>query len=276
MSDGKQPIGGLPWTACVRLRLYHQVVRNDLAEARADPKRSTRLNELLKDNDPPLNQEDLLAMVLMFSFVVFEVLDLYGITWTADEQEAYLHLWDVVGAYLGVGSTDAKAALAETFVVPSNWHGLRPATIEQSHRLLDQLRARQWIDPKTGGENVDAMSWSSLRVGRVLVRALLDELEKGMPPLLKPLPIAVMRAINPGRVRTRLNLGGNGVVLQSLNLLPKREERVAPFTSIRSPNRLAGRVLRTLANEVTTRASVYLGQEFDLTPPGSPDWHQLV
>ncbi len=93
-----------------------------------------------------------------------------------------------------------------------------------------------------------------------------------MPPLLKPLPIAVMRALNNDLVRRRLNLGGNGVLLQSLAQLPKREAKVARFTSVRSPNRLAGRVLRTLANDVTARARVHLDKTVDLTVPGSPDW----
>jgi hypothetical protein len=108
----------------------------------------------------------------------------------------------------------------------------------------------------------------------VLTRALLDELEEGMPPLLKPLPIAVMRALNNNIVRQRLNLGGNGVLLQSLTLLPKREVKIGRFTSVRSSNKLAGRVLRTLANDVTARASVHLEEKYELSLPGVPDWHR--
>src|SRR3546814_4508159 len=37
------------------------------------------------------------------SSYLFVVLERYGISWTADEQEAYLHLWYVIGAYLGIG-----------------------------------------------------------------------------------------------------------------------------------------------------------------------------
>ena len=289
----------LPWAACVRLRIYHQLVRNQLVAASADE----RIKHLLgTENDPPLNQEDLLGMLLTFSFSVFEVLDRFGISWTADEQEAYLHLWDVIGGYLAIGSDPVRDALnqkkklwwwwwwcmpeddaaagspaakgaPERFEVPLDWHGLRPPTIEQSRALLEQIRQRQWLDP-TPKANVTAMSWTALRSGRVLARALLDELEEGMPPLLKPLPIAVMRAINPDVVIRRLNLGGNGVLLQSLTLLPKREMKVARFTSVRTPNKLAGRVLRTLANEVTVRASVHLNQKYDFKVPGAPDWHR--
>ena len=267
-SAGEKNVDHLPWAACVQLRIFHQIVREQLMSD-TDP----RIKELLgTHNNPPLNQEDLLGMMLTFSFAVFEVLEHYGISWTADEQEAYLHLWDLIGGYLAIGSTLVKAEL-KPCRVPSTWQGLRPPTIGQSRDLLDQIRARQWLDP-TPRANVAALSWTALRSGRVLARALLDELEEGMPPLLKPLPIAVMRALNTDVVRERLNLGGNGVILQSLTLLPKREVKIARFTSFQSPNRLAGRVLRTLANEVTARSLVHLVQEFSITFPGAPDWHR--
>ena len=48
-------------------------------------------------HDVPLNQEDLLG-TLTFTVTVFEVLEQFGITWTRDEQEAYLRAWDKVGA----------------------------------------------------------------------------------------------------------------------------------------------------------------------------------
>jgi ER-bound oxygenase mpaB/B'/Rubber oxygenase, catalytic domain len=270
----KGPALALPWGACVHLRIIHQGVRDELDEERHSraAKNDDRIDKLLGDrNCPPLNKEDLLGMQLMFCVVVFEVLDLYGIAWSADEQEAYLHLWDLVGGYLAIGSDQATIDLKEKFKVPSDWLGLRPPTIDQSRDLLQQIRKRQWVDP-TPQANVSAWEWSALRSGRVLARALLDELEAGMPPLLKPLPIAIMRALNTDVVRRRLNLGGNGVLLQSLTLLPKREVKVAPFTSVRSPNKVAGRVLRTMANDVTSRARVHLGQQVDLTIPGSPDW----
>ena len=270
-STGASSDDALPWVKCLNLRIRHQRVRDTLTSST-----DTSVKELLSDteNTMPLNQEDLLGMLLMFSFVVFEILDQYGITWTADQQEAYLHLWDVVGGYLAIGSDLVKAALQPIYEVPGDWLGLRPPTIDRSHCLVEQIRDHQWVDPSPKA-NVSGMSWTALRAGRVLTRALLDELEAGMPPLLKPLPIAVMRALNPKVVRDRLNLGSNGVVLRSFSLMPTRRERVGAFTSIESPNRIAGRVLRTLANDVTARASVHLGEKFDLHMPGAPDWHYV-
>ena len=75
-------------------------------------------------------------------------------------------------------------------------------------------------------------------------RPVLNELEESMPPVLRPLPLAVMRSLSPDVVRRRLNLGGNGVLLESLALLPKRAVKTAPFTSTRRLDRLGGRVLR--------------------------------
>jgi hypothetical protein len=276
---------GLPWVACLNLRLRHQVIRDSLTSSddeavmlllgtatRAPDGRSVSMSSV-RDHTP-LNQEDLLGMLLTFSFAVFEVLDLYGISWTADEQESYLHLWDLVGGYLGIGSKTVRDALTGPCAIPADWLGLRPPTIERSRRLLDQIRGRQWVDP-TPEANVTAKTWTSLRSGRILTRALLDELQEGMPPLLKPLPIAVMRALSPRVVRDRLNLGGNGVLLQSLSLMPKRPVRVGPFTSINSPNRFAGRVLRSLANDVTARASVHFRANPELKMPSGFDWHDV-
>jgi len=260
----------LPWARCVQLRLFHQNVRKTLVSS-TDKAVKALLGDENKAPKTPLNQEDLLGMLLMFSFVVFEVLDRFGICWTADEQDAFLHLWDVVGGYLAIGSDAVRKELKPTYEIPAGWQGLRPPTIDDSRCLVNQIRTRQWIDP-TPQANVSGISWTSLRAGRELTRALLDELQAGMPSLLKPVPIAVMRSLNPEVVRNRLNLGSNGVLMQSLSLMPKRRARVAPFTSIEYPNKLAGRVLRSLANDVTARASVHLGQKFELRIAGAPDW----
>ena len=52
-------------------------------------------------------------MLLTLSITVFEVLESYDLTWSVDEQEAYLHLWDVVGGYLGIGNPAVIEALRQ-------------------------------------------------------------------------------------------------------------------------------------------------------------------
>ena len=155
-------------------------------------------------NDPPLNQEDLLGMLLSFSVTVFEVLERYGICWTAGEQEAYLHAWDVVGSYLGIGARASSRGWSRASVgrkvADEGWHGWRPPTVADTRGGLDRIRARQWIDPSPTSV-LDTNAWSSVRSGRVMTKALLDELAAAMPPSLKLLPIAVMRALAPDVVR---------------------------------------------------------------------------
>lgn len=80
------------WKLCAALRLYHAAVRATVSGDKPSG---------LSANDVPINQEDLLGMLLSFSVTTFEVLESYGIRWTSDEQEAYLYLWDLVGAHLG-------------------------------------------------------------------------------------------------------------------------------------------------------------------------------
>ena len=97
----------MPWHVCTALRLYHQTIRRKLI----DDARSKGADAEADFGGKPLNQEDLLGILLTFSITVFEVLERFGICWTADEQEAYLHLWDVIGAYLGIGSPAVRQQL---------------------------------------------------------------------------------------------------------------------------------------------------------------------
>src|SRR4029079_12451317 len=90
-SNSATDVTDLPWARCVQLRLFHQNVRTTLASSPDDAVKAL-LGDENKAPKKPLNQEDLLGMLLMFSFVVFEVLDRFGLCWTADEQDAFLHL----------------------------------------------------------------------------------------------------------------------------------------------------------------------------------------
>ena len=135
---------------CVWLRLFHAGIRRDLGgDATAAPGNARR------NIGPsvPLNQEDLLATLLTFSVTTFRVLKAFGITLKDADREAYVFLWNLVGACLGVGTPAAGTALAfladwngdhaVAVRVPTGW--LLPATVPSAERLLDQLQDRQWI-----------------------------------------------------------------------------------------------------------------------------------
>jgi hypothetical protein len=281
-TPGEDPLGQslmVPWKACLAVRLYHQAIRVDLASRLESHEDDPGLAALLgQRNDIPINQEDLLATLLTFTVTVFEVLERYGISWTADDQEAYLFAWDLIGRHLGVGSESAITALFEGFrekIDLDGWHGFRPPTIVETRRLLDQLRERQWsaldaTTPIIGGE--EDSEWEGARSGRVLVRALLNELTAAMPARMQGTPLSVMRALAPAIVRQRLSLGGGGIVLSLLDLLPKHQAIVDRFTSQPLANPVGGGILRMMANQVTTHVIVHFIRAGGLRLPSLEEW----
>ncbi|GAB4038020.1 DUF5995 family protein [Spirosoma gilvum] len=52
----------------------------------------------------PINQEDLVGTLLSFSVTILDGLDQLGVMLTPDERSAYMHLWSVVGAMMGIDS----------------------------------------------------------------------------------------------------------------------------------------------------------------------------
>jgi hypothetical protein len=260
-----------PWLACVAVRRFHESVRQTIQSDEPLKKAVGRENEI------PLNQEDLLGTLLSFTVTVFEVLERYGISWTADEQEAYLHLWDLVGERLGTGTPAVREQLPPDLkqkLDDERWIGLRPPTVRQTRRLFDQLRHRQWPPPAAivpdVGNTADVKP--DCVAGRVLVRALLNELAAAMPTGTRALPLAVMRQLADGVIRDRLALGGGGIVMSMLDLMPKREVLVDRFTVLHAPSGVGGTALRSMANEVTRRAVLRFIRNEDLFIPGLKMW----
>lgn len=265
-----------PWKACLAVRCYHQAIRVEFGALREANGGRDRAAERL---GTPLNQEDLLATLLTFTITVFEVLERYGIAWTADDQQAYLYAWDVIGRHLGIGYPEVTSRLDSGFqqrLTAEGWNGLRPSTISETRWLLDQLRERQWPPPTAATPLAagDRDEWEGTRAGRILVRALIDELAVAMPPRRQSQPLSVMRALAPAIVRQRLNLGGGGLVLAMVDLLPKRHALVDRFTSQPVTNPIGGRILRLMANEVTTHVIVHFVRTGRLHLPKLEDWSE--
>jgi hypothetical protein len=69
----------------------------------------------------PINQEDLGATLMSFSWIMLDGLDKLGIRLTPEQQEAWLHTWQVIGEQLGLredvipADLDSAAALAVAF-----------------------------------------------------------------------------------------------------------------------------------------------------------------
>jgi hypothetical protein len=271
-TPGYQPGGELdpPWKACHVLRTYHARIRHELDQrAHTEP----RVKELLGDhNEPPLNQEDLLAMLLTFTVSVFEVIERCGIAWSTDEQEAYLHLWDVIGAHLGIGTPAVTAKLStdlQARMQAEGWVGLRPPTVAATRRLLDQLRRRLWW---RDGNGTREDPWAAPRPGQVLTHALLAEMAHAMPPRMRSVPQLAVRKLAPPVVRDALLLGGGGLVSSLAEILPGLPIVEDDYAPPGYTNPVEARVTRLMVNEVTRHVVVHFLRTGRLALPGLEDW----
>ncbi len=216
-----------------------------------------------------------------------------GITWSADSQDAYVHLWSVIGHLLGIGSDGATAAvgaklgpefhrpaaipeLASPVPTRPELGPLVPTTPDQSRTALAIIRQRQWlpVNSRIGPNQPLTEVWRQLRPGRVLTRALLDELEAAMPPGRRGWPLTLMRTLNEPIVVDRLALGGGGLLTAVVGALPRRRTLVGPFTHVTHTADRASAVLRIMSNEVTRHLLLDLLEDEDnpLQFPGLEEW----
>jgi ER-bound oxygenase mpaB/B'/Rubber oxygenase, catalytic domain len=141
-----------------RVRLMHAAVRH-LIKARNEQKPGF----WHPDWGTPINQEDLAGTLLSFSYVVVDPMRLLGAHIPAEDVDAYLHLWNVIGHLLGVRDE------------------LLVRDITEATALVDTIRRRQF---KASPEGQD-MTAALLR--------LLDELtpvhrfDDIIPPLIRHL-----------------------------------------------------------------------------------------
>lgn len=141
-----------------KVRLMHAAVRH-LIKARNEKTPGTWQREW----GTPINQEDLAGSLLTFSYVVAEPLPRLGVRLSAEEVDAYLHLWNVIGHLQGVH--DELLA-----------HDVSDATA-----LVDAIRRRQFRASPEGQELTGALL------------DLLDELtplhrfDDTIPPLIRHL-----------------------------------------------------------------------------------------
>jgi hypothetical protein len=260
----------------LQLRLLHDFMR-------AYGKKNRRhLSDSYKDPDKDawfLNQEDLLGTLLTFSVTVFEMLEKFGITWTADDQDAYLHVWDLVGHYLGIGDHNVVVELnrcsaewtpsERSFLEEAGRSGtIRPQTVPEARALLARIRQRVW------GESMPepcvppfAEFDETLQPGRILVRALLDDIHRAMPVTRQLWPIRAMRLLVPQLVCDRLALGATPGSDFVTSTLPKGLAITGRFTHVVRPNRVGGRVIRTMCTDVSSRYFTLLIEE-GLVIPG--------
>jgi squalene cyclase len=138
----------------------------------------------------PINQMDLAGTLMTFSVVILDVIAKAGVRLSAEQQQAYVHLWNVVGHFMGVAPE------------------LTPTNTARGRELMDAVRDSQWA--------------SSLQ-GRELGLALVNSMDDYLPgPLEMRLPAALVRTFAgdrcadlldlPAATWTRRLLAGVGVI----------------------------------------------------------------
>jgi hypothetical protein len=120
---------------------------------------------------------------------------------------------------------------------------------------MEIIRLRNWPLPMPGKD----LGPFANPNGRMLVRALLDELQASMPRGMERVPLFVMRYLIDPRAHELLGLGAGGL-LDSLMHLPRQRQLT------RVPMRNLGRgaveaTMRLAANDISRRSFVHFMRE---------------
>ncbi len=124
----------------------------------------------------PINQEDLAGTLMTFSVVILDAFAAVGIALTAAQQTAYLHLWNVVGHFLGVAQP------------------LLPRSVDDGQALMAAIREDQWQGSVAGQQ---------------LAQALVLTMDDYLPHVVADLPVALVRKVAGDRVCDLLALPRN-------------------------------------------------------------------
>jgi hypothetical protein len=243
---------------CAALRLFHYVIRSHLCEAAAGSE--ALKSELGSRNIPtgdkkcqPINVEDLLGTLLTFSVTSFRILEAFGISWSPEDQEAYLFFWDLVGALLGI---DHGSSLGGDFELPAGWITIRPPNVADASRLLTQLHTRQWLPVQQEINSCDGFQWDPFAPGRRLKRDLIETIEQTMPAMRRSWPEIVMRELALDDVRYRLSLDRTGMAWYVFDAMTQQQSPISPAMRRKGSDRWRARLLRIMAIEVAGRAMV--------------------
>ena len=309
------PSNGRALRASLALRMMHSLIRISRPIGIEGP-------ALDDPNRALLNQEDLLATLLSFSITVFEVLEQFGISWTAEEQEAYFYVWDRVGETLGIGDTHVireltgtgsmaelkrKLRLFDEGNLPQNPGGvavpaagshvtsaervelfrgpinrrvlrhvadvgtLRPQSVPEARALLARLRERMWTLKHDSFPQRMPFPYENFKEvlddvspGRILLKAMVDEVAAQLPASQKSWPIAVIRQLVPPQVQNRLALGGTSSIGFLSGIFGK--PRDSPGSVVL--RWITAELLRQRATRVADSLFLYYYDQGQLTIPG--------
>jgi hypothetical protein len=95
---------GKGFAGCMKVRLTHSLARHYVSQS----------NSWTEELGMPVNQEDMAGTNLAFSLIVVRGLRKLGLAVSYEEQQSFMHLWNVIGCLLGLDEDliphDGKAA----------------------------------------------------------------------------------------------------------------------------------------------------------------------
>jgi len=137
-------------------------------------------------NGVPCNQEELAYTLLTFHYIFLRALRKLGLGLPQQDEQAYLHIWNVVGHILGIES------------------GLMPQTMEQAEASFNDIQARARLSPYLPDPRPE--------LGAALMKAMQNQIPLR---ILKPFPILLTRYLCGKSARVDLGLD------QRVNLLSR-------------------------------------------------------
>ena len=154
MDEGALSPGGRGVLTAKKVRLMHATVRHLILR---NPWDAARLGQ-------PINQEDLAGTLMTFSVVTLDGLRLLEIPYSAEEGDAWLHTWKVIGHLLGLRDE------------------LLPTDLIDAEELMEAIRDRQWRPSEDG---------------RALTRPLVEMMQSYFPgDAFDGFPVALIRALS--------------------------------------------------------------------------------
>jgi hypothetical protein len=150
---------------------------------------------------------------------------------------------------------------------------LRPQSVSEGRALLALLRQRLWTLTNDRPPMPDPLKYTyetfsevldDVRAGRILLRALLDEVAAQLPASQKTWPVAVVRQLVPGEVQDRLALGSTS----SVGLLSTGLSRSSAVPGALAARRVLEEELRQRATEVADALFLHYLDQGQLVIPG--------
>lgn len=232
MAPGGLDAGGPGLRTVQRVRLIHAAIRRFLPADRWDLAWGR-----------PINQEDMAITLMTFAISPLDSLERFGVRVDADDAEAYLHAWCVVGHLLGI---DAD---------------LLPESVADGRRLHDRILMRQA---------------GASEAGTVLTAALVDFAEETLPGArLDDTPELLIRYLAGDRLADLLEVKTLPGCLTTL--LPRSLRRligVADRIDERHPHldELLDRVSRRVVEGMVAYFDRYKDRPFQIPPVCQRHW----